>query len=425
MTLVDTFRKDIKSALSKGAFHLFVSMAFSQGIAFLLGIALARLLGPENLGHVRVMRAVLQFAGAPAAFGMAAAIAKYVSEFQLEEQKKKVLSQGMFFNLFTALFVSFIVFLLSQSTSVIKDSVAIYYLQFICWTLPFTVATSNVLCDFQGRKQIKRMAVIRIILQSFLFLTVCSLTYFWMLRGYVIARIGYAIITGLFLLWLIKRELVLGWNGKLFRKMFRFGGFGMLATTFSTIVLTIDTLCISNILKDAALVGYYGVAITMARGLMIIPSAITQTAFPYLSERSGDFSETWRQLWRLGRRVALIMGFVCVVVFVLAHWIVTLFFGKEYSPSASVLQVLIPGIFVYSLMNVSGSTIGAIGRTDVNFYATLVAGTFNVVMNIFLIKHMGLIGAAWATVLTYGLNLIVQSIFWLKQVLKWRGFSPK
>jgi O-antigen/teichoic acid export membrane protein len=61
MTLIDTFRKDVKSALSKGAFHLFVSMVFSQGIALLLGIVLARLLGPENLGHVRVIQAVLQW----------------------------------------------------------------------------------------------------------------------------------------------------------------------------------------------------------------------------------------------------------------------------------------------------------------------------------------------------------------------------
>ena len=224
MTLVDTFRKDVKSALSKGAFHLFVSMAFSQGIALLLGIVLARLLGPENLGHVRVIQAVLQFAGAPAAFGMASAIAKYVSEFQLEELKKKVLSQGMFFNLFTALFVSFIVFLLSQSVIVIKDSVARYYLQFICWTLPFTVATSNVLCDFQGRKQIKKMAARNIIISAFSFLSVCSLTYFWMLKGYAIATIGYNVIASLVLLWLIKRNIVLGWDGKLFRKMFRFGG---------------------------------------------------------------------------------------------------------------------------------------------------------------------------------------------------------
>jgi O-antigen/teichoic acid export membrane protein len=423
MTLIDTFRKDVKSALSKGAFHLFVSMVFSQGIALLLGIVLARLLGPENLGHVRVIQAVLQFAGAPAAFGMASAIAKYVSEFQLEELKKKVLSQGMFFNLFTALFVSFIVFLLSQSAGVVKDSVARYYLQFICWTLPFTVATSNVLCDFQGRKQIKEMAATNIFLNSFSFLTFCSLTYFWMLKGYALATIGYGVITGLALLWLIKRNIALGWDGKLFRKMFRFGGFGMLAIIFWTPVRTIDTLCISNILNDAALVGYYGVASIISRGLMIIPGAITQTAFPYLSERSADFSEIWRQLWRVGKRVALIMGFACVMTVVLAHWIVTLLFGKEYTPSVSVLQVLIPGIFVYSLMNVSGNTYVALGRTDVSLYITLVAGIFNVVMNILLIKHLGMIGAAWATVFTYIVTLTIESFWWWNFYNRGRKYS--
>jgi O-antigen/teichoic acid export membrane protein len=186
----------------------------------------------------------------------------------------------------------------------------------------------------------------------------------------------------------------------------------MLATISWTLVLTVDTLCISNILNDAALVGYYGVAIMMTRGLMIIPGAITQTAFPYLSERSDNFSEIWKQLWRVGKRVALIMGFVCVVVFVLAHWIVTLFFGKEYLPSVSALQVLAPGTFVYSLLNVSGNTYVALGRTDVSLYITIMSGIFNVVMNILLIKHLGMIGAAWATVFTYIFTLTMESFWW-------------
>ncbi len=410
---ITIIQKDIRRAWSKGAFHLLISMAFSQAIAFLLGIVFARLLGPENLGHIRVIQAVLQLAGVIAAFGMPSAIAKYVSEFQSKELKKKVLSQGIFFSLFVALFVSFIVFLLSRNTGLIKDSVARYYLPFICWLLPFRVMTENVLGDFQGKKQIKKIAVTNIVLQSSLFITIYSSTYFWMLRGYITARMGYAIITGVVLLWLIKREIVLGWDRKLSRKMFRFGGFGMLATAFSTIVLTTDTLCISNILKDATLVGYYGVAIMMARGLFIIPSAITQTAFPYLSERSKDLSEIWKQFCRLSKRVALIMGFICAGVFVMAPWIVTLLLGKEYLPSVPVLQVLMPGIFVYSLMNVLGTIWVALGRTDISFYVTLITGIFNVLMNILLISYMGMIGAALATVLTYTLNMSISTALFM------------
>ena len=67
--IIDITLRDIKSALSKGVGHLFISIIVSQVMAFLLGIVIARLLGPEYFGHTRVIKAVLQFAAVPAGLG--------------------------------------------------------------------------------------------------------------------------------------------------------------------------------------------------------------------------------------------------------------------------------------------------------------------------------------------------------------------
>ena len=96
---------------------------------------------------------------------------------------------------------------------------------------------------------------------------------------------------------------------------------------------------------------------------------------------------------------------------ILSPWIVKILFGADYAPSISALHVLIPGVFVYSLLNVVASVQVALGRTDISFYVTLITGIFNVVANILFIKRIGMVGAAWATVLTYTINLIIRIIW--------------
>jgi O-antigen/teichoic acid export membrane protein len=193
--------------------------------------------------------------------------------------------------------------------------------------------------------------------------------------------------------------------------MFKLGSFAFLGLAFATLTLTVDTLCLSAILKNPAIVGQYGIAVTLAMGLMLIPRAITQTALPYLSEQCRDRRRIRDLSFHLILRVGVIMLVVGIFTFALAPWFIPLLFGLKYLPAVAPFKILIPGIFFYSLHNISGTALLALGRTDFNFYVTVIAGSLNILLNIIFIHRYGLIGAAYATSLTYALRLLLSFFF--------------
>ena len=413
MNILDykSFRQDLRKTFEKGAFHLLISMGISQLLLFLLGVFVARLLGPTDFGHIRVINAVLLLAAIPAALGMPSAIAKYVAEIPGEANKNQVLSTGLSFGVLTSLITSIGLFIISEYSGFINDAIARKYIAIICWTLPFTVISGNIISYFQGLKQIKRMAFWNCFMALGRLTLIICLTDFFLLKGYIAGRFLYEILSGLLLLWIIKKVFLFSWNQDLFRKMFKLSSFAFLGLAFATLTLTVDTLCLSAILKNPAIVGQYGIAVTLAMGLMLIPRAISQTSLPYLSEQCRDRRRIRQLSFYLILRVGVIMLVVGIFTFTLAPWFIPLLFGIKYLPAVTPFRILIPGIFFYSLLNISGTTLLALGRTDFNFYVTIIAGSLNIVLNIVFIRRYGMMGAAYATSLTYVLRLLLSFIF--------------
>ena len=74
------------------------------------------------------------------------------------------------------------------------------------------------------------------------------------------------------------------------------------------------------------------------------------------------------------------------------------------------------GIFCYSLQKIPGILLFARGRTDLNFYIILIGGILNIILNIVLIRQHGLIGAAYATSITFALRLVISLLFYFHQL---------
>lgn len=415
---VHLLKEDWKKSLEKGVFHLLVSMGFSQGFLFILGIAVARLLGPVDFGHLRVINAVLLLAAIPATMGMPAAIVKHVAEATQVEEKHRVLSLGISFGILTALIVSTGLFMVLEYSTLIDDVVARTYLRVICWVLPLTVTSENIISYFQGRKQIKRMAFWNVILAFARMILLIAFTRTFLLPGYIGGRWVYECLACAALALQIRKAFRLGWDPLLFRRMFRLGSFACLGLAFATLTMTIDTLCLSAILKDPALVGQYGIAVTMAMGLLLFPKAISQSALPYLAEKCRDPERVKRLFIYLILRVGIIMLIIGGIAYLAAPDLIRILYGPDYLAAVGPFRILIVGIFIYSLHNISGTTLLAMGRTDLNFYVALIGGSLNIVLNIVLIHQYGLIGAAYATTITFTLRMTISIILLFQQLRK-------
>jgi len=416
LNLLRTVNKNLQRALSKGAFHLFLAMGFSQAILFLLSISLARFFGPGEYGHIRVISAVLKLAVIPAALGIPAAISKYVAELHDERGGREIFSQGVSFSLLTSIIVSCVIFVVLKYFNPIGDDLARRYLLIICWSIPPAIFSTGAIAFFQGRKQIRRMAAYQAMLAAIKVAFVGALTFSFLFPGYTAGVLAAEFVGALILVQVTRPSFRLRWDRAVLLKMVRLGAFASLGLTFATLTLTMDTLCLSAILSDPFLVGQYGVAVTLAMGLMLIPEAISQTFFPYLSEQCRNPRLLKVYFHKLLRLIGVIMLSVCAAVFFFAPALIRAIFGPEYAPASGVLRVLLPGIFCYSLQKVPGILLFARGRTDLNFYIMLIGGILNIVLNIVLIRQYGLIGAAYATSVTFALRLVISILLYFQQL---------
>jgi O-antigen/teichoic acid export membrane protein len=398
----------MESAFSKGAFHLFGSMALIQIIGFPVQIFLARRLGPETLGHIAVINTVIGFVGIFSAFGVGTSVLKFVSEPCDMVMKQKILFHALVIASVSSMLAMMAVAGMCVFTGAIRDSVANNYLKFAVLGIPFAALFSVMIAYFQGLKQIIRKAKIELNMSWISSLFIITAAYFWHLKGYIAMTVIFGIIASLVVLRIGANYIkAVALESAVVKRLLGFGAWGVLANSASQIVTTADIIVLSTLLNNPATVGNYKVAIAMAKLLQLAPLAVFDAAFPYMSERSVDRGALQKVYRKMFPRMAILAAGVCAMGYLFGGLGIRLVFGEMYRDAVAPFNILLIGLFFWAVSGVGGRTFLAMGKPNLNFYIVLLEGTLNVVLNIVLIKKMGITGAAWATAITYFIRYLL------------------
>lgn len=395
----------LKLAFAKGVFHLIFSLGFVQGSVFIVQFIVARLLSPEDFGYVKVIDTTLGMVLVLATVGMPSAIAKYVPEVDTAETRGKVLFQVLVIGLISALVISSLTFfsleLLPLSGPVVRS------LEFLVWSLILTTLSRTIINYYQGKKQIQRMAVINVILAILTLILVTALTALWQFDGWIIGKFASEVVflVGMFLL--VRGEIVIGWSASAAKRLFTFGSFAALSLLVWRIQATADVLYLDVLLRDAAQIGYYGVASLAMSALLLIPAAIGAAAFPYLSERSTNIQETLSLTLSILRNVALLMFGLCVLTYVVGPPVLLFLLGPKYAPAGILIKILMPAAFIGAILSILGNFLFAIEGAQFTLAVNIVAALVNLGLNYFLIPRWGVAGTAWAMVITQAIQLVL------------------
>jgi len=182
---------------------------------------------------------------------------------------------------------------------------------------------------------------------------------------------------------------------------------------FVTIYYYIDSLILAAYC-DNDIVGYYNASYRLLEAPLFIISALTTALFPAASrlyqqnksELKGMISQAFQKAMGIGLSIAFVIAF-------LSDDLINLIYGVAYKPAASVLPVLIFGIAIIMPSTICGTTIRAIDKQAVSAKVTGCGALFNIVLNLILIPYYSFMGAAWATLLTEVLVLIIYvSLIW-------------
>ncbi|MGK5681925.1 oligosaccharide flippase family protein [Actinoplanes sp. URMC 104] len=172
-----------------------------------------------------------------------------------------------------------------------------------------------------------------------------------------------------------------------------------LASFLSTAYTSID-IAILSALFPATQVGHYASAVKVLGILTIFPVLVMSVALPQIAADWSDparFGALMTRLWHWF--VSLVMpALVCVGIN--AAGVMRILFGSEYASVGGLLRVLILSGAIALLVNLLSVPLMAAAKARWLIIQNAVALVVNVVGNLVLAPHYGIMTAAWLTVLT-------------------------
>jgi len=177
------------------------------------------------------------------------------------------------------------------------------------------------------------------------------------------------------------------------------------------VYMRIDQIMLGQMLGDAS-VGIYTAAVRISEVWYFIPMIITASIFPLIIEAKRK-SRTlyYKRMQELFDVMVVLALAVAIPMTFLSDWVVTLLFGNAFIQAGSVLSIHIwSGIFVF-LWVANGKWFLIEGLQKYAFYRNLSGAVLNVGLNIILIPKFGVIGAAWATVASLACASVFFNLF--------------
>lgn len=167
------------------------------------------------------------------------------------------------------------------------------------------------------------------------------------------------------------------------------------------IYMRIDQVMLGQML-DVGAVGIYSVAARISEVWYFVPTIIAASVFPALiATRERSEADYYARLQRLFDLLVWMAIAIAVPITLLATPLVTLLFGEAYREAGPVLAIHIwAGVFVFVGV-ASGKWYVLENRQILSLQRAVLGAVVNVGLNIMLIPHMGAAGAAWATLLSY------------------------
>jgi polysaccharide transporter, PST family len=177
-----------------------------------------------------------------------------------------------------------------------------------------------------------------------------------------------------------------------------------MSTLAIAVYMRIDQIMLGQLVGDAA-VGVYAAAVRVSEIWYFVPLAIVSSVFPSIirarSVSLDVYDRRWQQLYDLMTLLAVCVALPMTFV---SGWLIQLLFGAPYAAAGPVLAVHVWGsLFVF--LGVASSQWFVIENLQLwSLHRALAGAVTNVGLNLVLIPAFGVMGAASATVISYGVS---------------------
>jgi len=372
--------------------------------AFFIGIWLARHLGPEQLGILSNAESFVYLFAAFAALGLDQIVVRELVKD--ESLRDKLLGTTFVLRLIGYVLMSGGIILslqILENTALSNTMVLI-----IATTLAFQ-CFKGIDFYFQSKVLSKYIAICNLIAVSVLsivkvvlILTNAPLVYFAyaLVLEWVLIAIGYIIAYSYNKLSIWKWSF----DYALAKRLLKKSVFLIIGSVAAALYMKIDQVMIFEIMGERD-TGIYNVSVKLTSIWIFVTVAITQSVFPSLVSTRKQNKELFlvrlQQLYDVLIKIAVIVSIFYVIF---ADYFVPLLFGEAYQESSRILLIYIWSIIFVFLSNGSWGYYLNENLEKFSSVRLVIGAIINITLNLFFIKWYGLVGAAYATLISYSIS---------------------
>lgn len=397
--------------LFKGAGIVFAGVVLELVISFVGKLLIARYLGPVSYGAVSIGLKLMTATSIFVLVGLDSGVGRYLPRHDEPGQRRGVLQSAVEITLPVGILAAVGLFLSADllATRVFHDASVAPVIRVFSVVLPFAALFRLAIGGVQGMEQsLPKVLIQNLALPLSRFLLIAGVLVFGL--GTVAAAwaygLAYVVAGALGAYYLIRYTPLLADAPapSMHRELLAFSAPLMITAAMLQILSHIDTFFLGYF-ASTGVVGIYNVVYPLAQLLTIVLSAFGFIVMPVISSLDAEDSFTeMRRTYQISAKWILLATLpVFLVVLLFPEMVIRLTFGAEYDSGALALSVLAVGFFTHAIVGPNGNTLTSVGRTRLIMYDNIVVAVTNVALNVLLIPSYGLLGAAIATAVSYGL----------------------
>lgn len=319
-----------------------------------------------------------------------------IKEFSVSEKVNEVFTTAFIFRMTLSLMAVSIYFLyitftnykyLYKAVFIISSFSVFFQVQTIFYSYYQAISKSQV---------ITKTSIIALIFSSLIKLVII---YFNL--GVVYYTLSFCLdyMCSFLLIYLVSRKggLVLKlkfFNKKMLKSLVKQASPILISTLIVMIYTRIDQFMIAKMMGMEE-VARFNVAVRISDAYMFIPLAISASFFPMISQDSS--AGNIKKYFHVTHLFTVISG---LLVIMLTPFIINVFFGVRYAESIPVIYVIVIANIISSIGSVSTNILIIRGISYLRIYRAIYGLVINVALNFILIPRYGMMGAAYASLIS-------------------------